>query len=187
MNKEIELQYSLGICEAYASENYAKYNYTDNNILDFAFACCSRRGIYQENDQKLEIIDGNFNGGNFFLSRQGIKIEMYTNTLFCWPESEEHGTTAIPIEGYQITWSQNLAKRTITAAKKWRENMESPYHMEYWANLLNQDPLAKTALEKSIADNKKDILQEIIESKDEIKDDSDQEFEKTDIKKYMQL
>jgi len=187
MGKEIELQYPLGICEAYTSENYSKYNHTDNNILDFAFACCSRRGIYQETDEKLEIVDGNFDGGNFFLSRWGIKIEMCTNTFFCWPEDEEHGTTVIPSHGYQISWSQNLAKRTVTAVKKWRQNMESQQHIEYRANLLNQDPLAKIALEKSIENNKKKIMQEIIESKEDIEENSDEEFIQTEVKEYMQL
>ena len=75
----------------------------------------------------------------------------------------------------------------MTAVKKWRQNIELQQHVEYRANIFNQDPLAKTALEKSIENNKKKILQEIIESKEEIEENSDEEFAEIEVKEYMQL
>jgi hypothetical protein len=61
------------------------------------------------------------------------------NTLFCWPESELHGTTALPKEGVTLNLSQNLAKRTVTAISKWREGTEETRHFNYRLNQLEQD------------------------------------------------
>ena len=65
----------------------------------------------------------------------------------------QYGTTAIPSHGYQAGWSQNLAKRTVTAIKKWREGTEDPKHVKYRQNQISNDSYAATAL---LASSKKD-------------------------------
>lgn len=60
-----------------------------------------------------------------------------------------HGTTALPSEGVSCNFSQNLAKRTVTAIKKWREGTESSKHKNYRLKQLEQDPFAREALIKS--------------------------------------
>ena len=180
MGKNIQLSFPLGLCQAYASLNYAKYNHVDYNILDFAFACIIKRGIKNNNNPSI-IEEGNFEGGNFFLSKWGIKIEMATNTFWCWPERDEHGTTAFPSYGYQAGWSQNLSQKTVTAITKWREGTENPAHVEYRQNQIDNDFYAATALKISI---KKD------EDKNEDKDedeDEEEELEKEEIGEFMQL
>ena len=162
MEKEIVLNHPLELCKAYAAQNYAKYNHTDNNFLDFAIACCSRRGIYkQTHNNQWKIEEGNFEGGNFFLTKWGIKIEMATNTLFCWPEEEEHGTTAIPRGGYQTGWSQNLSKRTVTAVKKWRQGTEVPARFNYRAEAIKKDTKAKEALNRAVQTNIKTTMDQV--------------------------
>jgi hypothetical protein len=76
------------------------------------------------------------------------------NTLYCWPENELHGTTVLPKEGVTCGLSQNLAKKTVSAVKKWREGSEQEKHKEYRLNQLDQDPFAKEALIESIKKNK---------------------------------
>ncbi|CAI2190528.1 5526_t:CDS:2, partial [Funneliformis geosporum] len=49
--------------------------------------------------------------GNFFLLKYGILVELSENTLFCFPEKEEHGITIIPPEAFQAVISQNIAKK----------------------------------------------------------------------------
>ena len=65
-----------------------------------------------------------------------------------------HGTTALPKEGVASTFSQNLAKRTVTAIQKWREGTEKEKHMQYRHEQLNQDPIAQSALIASLEKNK---------------------------------
>jgi hypothetical protein len=77
------------------------------------------------------------------------------NTLFCWPENELHGTTALPTAGVTYNLSQNLAKRTVTAIKKWHDGSEKKRHFEYRLNQLQQDLPALNAMLKSIGKNKK--------------------------------
>ena len=179
MDKKIQLPFPLGLCQAYAAINYAKYNHIDHNILDFAFACIIKRGIKNNNNSSI-IKEGNFEGGNFFLSKWGVKIEMATNTLWCWPEKDEHGTTAIPSHGYQAGWSQNLAKWTVIAIKKWREGTEDPKHIKYRQNQISNDSYATTAL---LASLKKDD-----ENEDENEDDENEdELEKEEFGEFMQL
>jgi len=177
MGKNIQLPFPLGLCQAYASLNYAKYNHIDYNILDFAFACITKRGIKNNNNNQSIIEEGNFEGGNFFLSKWGIKIEMATNTFWCWPEKDEHGTTALPSYGYQAGWSQNLSQKTVTAITRWRKGTENPAHIKYRQNQIDDDSYAATALKNSI---KKD------ENEDE-DEDEEEELENEEIGEFMQL
>jgi hypothetical protein len=64
-----------------------------------------------------------------------------------------HGTTVLPSEGVTCGLSQNLAKKTVTAIKKWRDGSEQEKHIKYRSNQLNQDPYAKEALLESIKKN----------------------------------
>jgi hypothetical protein len=61
-----------------------------------------------------------------------------------------HGTTALPKEGVTCNFSQNLAKRTVTAIKKWKGGEEQLKHKNYRLNQLQQDPPAREALLKSL-------------------------------------
>src|SRR4051812_46299352 len=83
-----------------------------------------------------------------------ILFLLLANTLWCWPEEELHSTTAIPKEGVQATFSQNLSKRTVTAIKKWQEGSETNLHIQYRLNQIKQEPIAKAALLTSIEKNK---------------------------------
>lgn len=65
-----------------------------------------------------------------------------------------HGTTALPKEGVASTFSQNLAKRTVTAIQKWREGTEKEKHMQYRLEQLKQDPVAQSALVASLEKNR---------------------------------
>ena len=114
----IQLPFQLGLCEAYASQNYSKHVHIDNNFLKYVWGCICDRSNSQNNDQ-------DFLGGNFYLLEYGILIKMNSNTLWCWPEKDEHGTTALAPGGYQMGWSQNLAKKTVTAVTNWKEDNES--------------------------------------------------------------
>jgi len=87
---------------------------------------------------------------------------MAGNTIFCWPEGSLHGTTALPSEGVTCNFSQNLAKRTVTAIKKWREGTELPRHKDYRLNQLEQDPIAREALIESEVKNGEKRKGEII-------------------------
>ena len=60
----------------------------------------------------------------------------------------------MPENGVASTFSQNLAKRTVTAIKKWREGVEKKKHMDYRLKQLDQDPFAQNALMESIEKNK---------------------------------
>lgn len=75
-NKKIKLNYPLGLCEGYAAWRYAKFAHTDNNFLNHAFSACVLRGIRSENDPEFAYQEGDFTGGNFFLAKWGIKVEL---------------------------------------------------------------------------------------------------------------
>ena len=145
--------------------------------MDFAFACIIKRGIKNNNNNQSIIEEGNFEGGNFFLSKWGIKIEMATNTFRCWPEKDEHDTTALSSYGYQAGWSQNLSQKTVTAITRWRKETENPAHIKYRQNQIDDDSYAATALKNSI---KKD------ENEDE-DEDEEEELENEEIGEFMQL
>jgi len=53
----------------------------------------------------------NFEGENFFLLKYGVIVKLDENTLFYFPENEEHGTTIILPGGYQAGISQNISKK----------------------------------------------------------------------------
>ena len=73
-----------------------------------------------------------------------------------------HGTTVLPKEGVTAGLSQNLAKKTVTAIKKWREGTEKPKHINYRLNQLQQDPPAQEALLESLEKNNEKRNSEII-------------------------
>lgn len=64
----------------------------------------------------------------------------------------------LPNEGVTCGLSQNLAKKTVTAVKKWREGKEEKYRTNYRQKQLITDPLALQALEESIIRNKEKIV-----------------------------
>ena len=65
-----------------------------------------------------------------------------------------HGTTALPAEGVASTFSQNLAKKTVTAIKRWREGTKEKHGIQYRNNQLKQDdPVAYATLLASIEKN----------------------------------
>lgn len=57
------------------------------------------------------------------------------------------------MEGVTCGLSQNLAKKTVTAIKKWREGKEEQYRVDYRKEHVSTDPHALQALEESIARN----------------------------------
>lgn len=65
-----------------------------------------------------------------------------------------HGTTVLPAEGVAATFSMNLAKKTITAIKKWKEGTEKDAHVQYRDKQLQEDPIAHAALLASVEKNK---------------------------------
>ena len=71
-----------------------------------------------------------------------------------------HGTTVLPSESITCGLFQNLAKKTVTAIKKWRSGSEQEKHMKYQTNQLSQDPYAKETLLESIKRNSKRIEME---------------------------
>jgi hypothetical protein len=75
-NKEIKLNHSLGLCEAYVAWRYSKYAHTDTNFLDHAIAAVCLRGIRSSNDSEFACREGDFAGGNFYMAKWGIKVEM---------------------------------------------------------------------------------------------------------------
>ena len=81
-NKEIKLDHSLGLCEAYVAWRYSKYAHTDTNFLDHAIAATCLRGIWHDSDPEFTCREGDFAGGNFYLAKWGIKVEM-TGNLLC--------------------------------------------------------------------------------------------------------
>jgi len=83
-----------------------------------------------------------------------LQCSIAGNTLFCWPENELHGTTVLPMEGVTCGLSQNLAKKTATAAKKWRDGKEAKYRVDYRQKQLTTNPQALQALEESVIRNK---------------------------------
>jgi len=78
-DKEIRLNHSLGLCETYTAWRYAKFAHTDNNFLNHAFSACILRGICGENDSEFACRNGDFEGGNFFLAKWDILVEMTGN------------------------------------------------------------------------------------------------------------
>jgi hypothetical protein len=83
-DKEIKLNHSLGLCEAYVAWRYSKYAHTDTNFLDHAIAATCLRGIQHDNDPDFTCREGDFIGGNFYLAKWGIKVEM-TGIFFNLP------------------------------------------------------------------------------------------------------
>ena len=79
--KEIVLNHSLGLCEAYVAWRYAKFAHVDNNFLRHAIAACCLRGIRQENNPLYSCREGDFEGGNFYMAKWGILVKM-TGNLF---------------------------------------------------------------------------------------------------------
>lgn len=75
-NKEIKLNHPLGLCEAYASWRYSKFAHADTNFLDHAIAASCLRGIRSEGDPEFTCREGDFDGGNFYMAKWGIKVEM---------------------------------------------------------------------------------------------------------------
>jgi hypothetical protein len=75
-NKKIKLNYSLGLPEGYAAWRYSKFAHADHNFLEHAIAACVLRGIRFPNDDIYACREGNFIGGNFYLTKWGIKIEL---------------------------------------------------------------------------------------------------------------
>jgi len=71
---------------------------------------------------------------------------MATNTFWCWPEKDEHGTTAFSSYEYQAGWSQNLLQKTVTAITRWRKGTENPAHIKYRQNQIDDDSYAATAM-----------------------------------------
>lgn len=59
----------------------------------------------------------------------------------------------MPKEGVTSGLSQNLAKKTVTAIKKWKEGTEKEKHVKYRQEQLQQDPPALLALEESLKKN----------------------------------
>ena len=141
-NTFIELPFQLGLCEAYASQNYSKHVHTDNNFLKYAWGCICARNDNQNSGHDFE-------GGNFFLLEYGILIKMDSNTLWCWPEKDEHGTTVLPPDGYQMGWSQNLAKKTVTAATNWKNGQETSKKKQLRLQQLQQVPLIYQVFKKA--------------------------------------
>jgi hypothetical protein len=68
----------------------------------------------------------------------------------------------LPKEGVTYNLSQNLAKRTVTITKKWREGIEKKKHYNYQLKQLEEDKPAHAALLQSIAKNKEKRESEIV-------------------------
>ena len=45
--------------------------------------------------------------------------------MFAFSDTEEHETTVIPSEGYQIGWSQHILQRTVAAYWNWIEEKDT--------------------------------------------------------------
>ena len=75
-NKTIQLNHPLGLCEAYVAWRYSKYAHADTNFLDHAIAAICLRGIRFSGDDEYACHEGEFAGGNFYLAKWGIKVEM---------------------------------------------------------------------------------------------------------------
>lgn len=75
-NKKIFLNYPLGLCETYIAWRYNKFAHTDTNFLDHAIAAICLRGIRSADDKEYTCSEGDFNGGNFYLAKWEIKVEM---------------------------------------------------------------------------------------------------------------
>ena len=75
-NKKIYLEHPLGLCEAYVAWRYSKFAHTDTNFLDHAIAATCLRGVRFSNDKEYTCHEGNFDGGNFYLTKQRIKVEI---------------------------------------------------------------------------------------------------------------
>lgn len=75
-NKKIYLNYPLGLCEAYVAWRYSKFAHADTNFLDHAIAAICLRGIRSADDKEYTYHEGDFIGGNFYLAKWGIKVEM---------------------------------------------------------------------------------------------------------------
>jgi hypothetical protein len=122
--KNVKLRWNrpFGACQSYASENYTRHVHTDETAITHPFVLISKRGILDSGGQ---FVNEDFVGGNFYLLKWGILVEYDTGTLFAFPDAEEHGTTTIPPEGYQIGWSQHISQRTVTAYRNWVEGKDT--------------------------------------------------------------
>ena len=49
-NKEIKINHSLGLCEAYIAWRYSKYTYVDTNFLNHTIVATCLRGIQSNNN-----------------------------------------------------------------------------------------------------------------------------------------
>ena len=112
----------LGACQSYASENYTRHVHTDDTAITHPFVLISRRGILNSDGQ---FVEKDFVGGNFYLLKWGILVEYDSGTLFAFPDAEEHGTTVISPEGYQIGWSQHISQRIVAAYRNWIEGKDT--------------------------------------------------------------
>jgi len=72
----------------------------------------SKKGILNSDGQ---FVEKDFVEGNFYLLKWRILAEYDSGTLFAFSDTEEHETTVIPSEGYQIGWSQHILQRTVAA------------------------------------------------------------------------
>lgn len=75
-NRKIFLNHPLGLCEAYVAWRYSKFAHTDINFLNHAIAAICLRGVRTANDREYDCHEGDFEGGNFYLCKWGIKVEM---------------------------------------------------------------------------------------------------------------
>jgi hypothetical protein len=87
---------------------------------------------------------------------------MDTNTLWCWSEKDEHGTTALPSTGYQIGWSQNLSKKTVTVAAKWKQGLETAKSKQIRLQQLEKTPKIYKAFQEA---EKKNINEQVDKEK----------------------
>ena len=98
---KIQWNCPLGACQSYASENYTRHVHTDDIAITHSFVLISKRGILNSDEQ---FVEKDFVGGNFYLLKWRILAEYDSGTLFAFPDTEEHKTTVIPPEEYQIRW-----------------------------------------------------------------------------------
>jgi hypothetical protein len=64
----------------------------------------------------------------------------------------------LPKHGVTCNFSQNLAKRTVTAIQKWKEGAENPRHKMYRLNQLQQDSPALDAFLEAEGKNSEIVL-----------------------------
>ncbi|CAI2193570.1 18838_t:CDS:2, partial [Funneliformis geosporum] len=133
-----------GLCEAYIAINYTKHVYIDKIFLKYAWACICGRGLLQNNNNISSSISSNNNTSNGTSSSFSFFSSILTDSSIYIPgnfeEHEEHGTIIIPSGTFQVGISQNISKKTVTVAKKWKEGREIKFHKQYRLNQLKQEP-----------------------------------------------